>query len=69
MALFDDAARFESFIVVGDTVIHGKGATRGNIGPGTYRLDAYFYLTLTSKGGQNRRCLSDVERGVLLTGN
>lgn len=68
MALFDDAARFDSYIVVGDTVVHGQRSTKGNIGPGTYRLDAHSSLTIISKG-QNRRCLSEFERGALLTGN
>lgn len=36
-ALFDDAERFDSLIVVGDTARHVKDATEKHVGPGTYR--------------------------------
>ena len=36
-ALFDDAERFESTIVVGDTLRRVKRATDEYVGPGTYR--------------------------------
>lgn len=36
-ALFDDAERFDSLIVVGDTVRRVKDGTEEHVGPGTYR--------------------------------
>ena len=36
-ALFDDAERFDSLIVVGDTVRRVKITTDEHVGPGTYR--------------------------------
>lgn len=36
-ALFDDAERFDSHIVVGDTVRRVKDTTEEHVGPGAYR--------------------------------
>lgn len=36
-ALFDDAERFDSLIVVGDTTRHVQDTTETHVGPGTYR--------------------------------
>ncbi|CAM9700584.1 unnamed protein product [Ascophyllum nodosum] len=36
MALFEDTERFESCIVVGDTVRSAKDGTEKHVGPGTY---------------------------------